>query len=199
MSVVSIMTSVIEELEESKLKCPPCLISLAQKYLIWECCPKWKKFKMVLFELVTDPFAELTITLCIVVNTVFMAMEHYPMTDAFDAMLQAGNIVFTVFFTMEMAFKIIAFDPYYYFQKKWNIFDCVIVTVSLLELSTSKKGSLSVLRTFRLVTSSLGHLGSSHSGSGKLTPRGQALCVWGLYRWFPTPFLFSWEQGKPWF
>ncbi|XP_040596093.1 sodium channel protein type 10 subunit alpha [Mesocricetus auratus] len=151
MSVVSIMTSVIEELEDSKLKCPPCLISLAQKYLIWECCPKWMKFKMVLFELVTDPFAELTITLCIVVNTIFMAMEHYPMTEAFDAMLQAGNIVFTVFFTMEMAFKIIAFDPYYYFQKKWNIFDCVIVTVSLLELSISKKGSLSVLRTFRLL------------------------------------------------
>ncbi|XP_060241045.1 sodium channel protein type 10 subunit alpha isoform X2 [Meriones unguiculatus] len=151
MSVVSIMTSVIEELEESRLRCPPCLISLAQKYLIWECCPKWIKFKMVLFELVTDPFAELTITLCIVVNTLFMAMEHHPMTDAFDAMLQAGNIVFTVFFTMEMAFKIIAFDPYYYFQKKWNIFDCVIVTVSLLELSISRKGSLSVLRTFRLL------------------------------------------------
>ncbi|CAH6777545.1 Scn10a [Phodopus roborovskii] len=151
MSVVSIMTSVIEELEDSKLRCPPCLISLAQKYLIWECCPKWMKFKMVLFELVTDPFAELTITLCIVVNTIFMAMEHYPMTEAFDAMLQAGNIVFTVFFTMEMAFKIIAFDPYYYFQKKWNVFDCVIVTVSLLELSISKKGSLSVLRTFRLL------------------------------------------------
>ncbi|KAL6065360.1 hypothetical protein STEG23_005990 [Scotinomys teguina] len=151
MSVVSIMTSVIEELEDSKLRCPPCLISLAQKYLIWECCPKWVKFKMVLFELVTDPFAELTITLCIVVNTIFMAMEHYPMTDAFDAMLQAGNIVFTVFFTMEMTFKVIALDPYYYFQKRWNIFDCVIVTMSLLELSIAKKGSLSVLRTFRLL------------------------------------------------
>lgn len=61
---------------------------------------------------------------------------------------------------MEMAFKIIAFDPYYYFQKKWNIFDCVIVTVSLLELSIAKKGSLSVLRTFRLVRSSLGHWGA---------------------------------------
>ncbi|XP_026635025.1 sodium channel protein type 10 subunit alpha isoform X2 [Microtus ochrogaster] len=151
MSVVSIMTSVIEELEDSKLRCPPCLLSLAQKCLIWECSPKWIKFKMVLFELVTDPFAELTITLCIVVNTVFMAMEYYPMTEAFEAMLHAGNIVFTVFFTMEMAFKIIAFDPYYYFQKKWNIFDCVIVTVSLLELSIARKGSLSVLRTFRLL------------------------------------------------
>ncbi|KAM6162736.1 sodium channel protein type 10 subunit alpha [Erethizon dorsatum] len=151
MSVVSIMTSVIEELEESEQRCPPCLTSLAQKYLIWECCPTWVKLKAVLFELVTDPFTELTITLCIVVNTVFMAMEHHGMSFAFESMLQIGNIVFTVFFTAEMVFKIIAFDPYYYFQKKWNIFDCIIVTVSLLELSMVRKGSLSVLRTFRLL------------------------------------------------
>ncbi|XP_033624024.1 sodium channel protein type 10 subunit alpha isoform X3 [Fukomys damarensis] len=151
MSVVSIMTSVIEELEESEHRCPVCLTSLAQKYLIWECCPTWVKLKAVLFELVTDPFAELIITLCIVVNTVFMAMEHSCMSPAFESMLQIGNIVFTIFFTAEMVFKIIAFDPYYYFQKKWNIFDSIIVTVSLLELSVVRKGSLSVLRTFRLL------------------------------------------------
>nr|XP_012597610.1 sodium channel protein type 10 subunit alpha isoform X2 [Microcebus murinus] len=151
MSVVSIITSVLEELEESEQRCPPCLTSLAQKYLIWECCPTWVRLKTVLFGLVTDPFTELTITLCIVVNTVFMAMEHHGMSPAFEAMLQTGNIVFTIFFTAEMVFKIIAFHPYYYFQKKWNIFDCIIVTVSLLELSVVRKGSLSVLRTFRLL------------------------------------------------
>ncbi|XP_034517659.1 sodium channel protein type 10 subunit alpha isoform X1 [Ailuropoda melanoleuca] len=151
MSVVSIMTSVLEEFEESERRCPPCLTSLAQKYLIWECCPTWVKLKRLLFGIVTDPFAELTITLCIVVNTVFMAMEHHGMSAAFEAMLQIGNIVFTVFFTAEMVFKIIAFDPYYYFQKRWNIFDCIIVTVSLIELGAAKKGSLSVLRTFRLL------------------------------------------------
>ena len=59
--------------------------------------------------------------------------------------------VFTVFFTAEMVFKIIALDPYYYFQKKWNIFDCIIVTVSLIELGAARKGSLTVLRTFRLM------------------------------------------------
>lgn len=58
-----------------------------------------------------------------------------------------------------MVFKIIAFDPYYYFQKRWNIFDCIIVTVSLIELGAAKKGSLSVLRTFRLVMFSLSALG----------------------------------------
>ncbi|XP_007943946.1 sodium channel protein type 10 subunit alpha [Orycteropus afer afer] len=151
MSVVSVMTSVLEELEESEKRCPTCFTNLAQKYLIWECCPTWVKLKMHLFGIVTDPFAELTITLCIVVNTVFMAMEYHGMSYTFETMLQTGNIVFTVFFTAEMVFKIIAFDPYYYFQKKWNIFDCIIVTVSLTELGFAKKGSLSVLRTFRLL------------------------------------------------
>ncbi|XP_045719704.1 sodium channel protein type 10 subunit alpha isoform X3 [Mirounga angustirostris] len=151
MSVVSIMTSVLEEFEESERRCPPCLTSLAQKYLIWECCPTWVKLKTLLFGIVTDPFAELTITLCIVVNTLFMAMEHHGMSTTFEAMLHIGNIVFTVFFTAEMVFKIIAFDPYYYFQKRWNIFDSIIVTVSLIELGAAKKGSLSVLRTFRLL------------------------------------------------
>ncbi|XP_055985321.1 sodium channel protein type 10 subunit alpha [Sorex fumeus] len=151
MSVVSIMTSVLEELEESKRRCPPCLTTLTQKYLIWECSPTWLKFKKILFEIVTDPFMELTITFCIVVNTVFMAMEHHGMSEEFETMLQTGNYVFTGFFTAEMVLKIIAFDPYYYFQKKWNIFDCVIVTISLMELGMAKKGSLSVLRTFRLL------------------------------------------------
>ncbi|OWK58503.1 Sodium channel protein type 5 subunit alpha [Lonchura striata] len=71
-----------------------------------------------------------------------------------------GNLVFTGIFTAEMILKIIALDPYYYFQKPWNIFDSVIVTLSLIELSfprhKSKKergkgGTLSVLRSFRLL------------------------------------------------
>ncbi|XP_012789522.2 sodium channel protein type 10 subunit alpha [Sorex araneus] len=151
MSVVSIMTSVLEELEESERRCPPCVTTLTQKYLIWECSPLWLKFKKILFEIVTDPFTELAVTFCIVVNTVFMAMEHHGMSREFETMLQIGNYVFTGFFTAEMVLKIIAFDPYYYFQKKWNIFDCIIVTISLMELGMSKKGSLSVLRTFRLL------------------------------------------------
>lgn len=69
------------------------MTSLARKYLIWDCCPTWVKLKTLLFATVTDPFAELTITLCIVVNTIFMAMEHYGMSPAFEAMLQIGNIV----------------------------------------------------------------------------------------------------------
>lgn len=46
-----------------------------------------------------DPFVDLAITICIVLNTLFMAMEHYPMTPEFDNMLSVGNLVSIFFFT----------------------------------------------------------------------------------------------------
>lgn len=51
-----------------------------------------------------------------------------------------------------MVLKLIAMDPYYYFQQGWNIFDGVIVCLSLMELGLSNVEGLSVLRSFRLVT-----------------------------------------------
>ncbi|OWK02821.1 hypothetical protein Celaphus_00010257 [Cervus elaphus hippelaphus] len=151
LSAVSVLTSALEELEESQRKCPPCWIRFAQHYLIWECCPLWISIKQKVKFMVMDPFADLAITMCIVLNTLFMALEHYNMTTEFEEMLQVGNLVFTGIFTAEMTFKIIALDPYYYFQQGWNIFDSIIVILSLMELGLSRMGNLSVLRSFRLL------------------------------------------------
>ncbi|NXB65195.1 SCN5A protein, partial [Struthidea cinerea] len=159
-SVVSIITSVLEEHEEAQRKCPPHLKKFALKYLIWDCCPLWLRIKEKVAAFIKDPFFDLTITLCIVMNTLFMALEHNNMSPTFKFMLKIGNLVFTGIFTAEMILKIIALDPYYYFQQPWNIFDSVIVTLSFIELSfpkhKSKKerqkgGTLSVLRSFRLL------------------------------------------------
>lgn len=43
--------------------------------------------------MVMDPFLDLGITICIVLNTLFMALEHYPMTEEFNTMLSVGNLV----------------------------------------------------------------------------------------------------------
>lgn len=40
-----------------------------------------------------DPFVDLAITICIVLNTLFMAMEHHPMTEEFKNVLAVGNLV----------------------------------------------------------------------------------------------------------
>ncbi|XP_044073556.1 sodium channel, voltage-gated, type I-like, alpha isoform X2 [Siniperca chuatsi] len=150
-SIVSVITSTMEELEESRQKCPPCWYNFAHTFLIWEWCPAWLKFKKVVKLIVMDPFVDLTITICIVLNTLFMSMEHYPMTRGFTRMLTVGNLVFTGIFTAEMVLKIVALDPYYYFQERWNIFDGIIVSLSLMDLCLEKVGGMSVLRSFRLL------------------------------------------------
>lgn len=81
------------ELEESQRKCPPCWYKFANTFLIWECSPKWIKIKEIVNLIVMDPFVDLAITICIVLNTLFMAMEHYPMTPDFEHMLSVGNLV----------------------------------------------------------------------------------------------------------
>uniref|UniRef100_A0A4W4HP60 Sodium channel protein n=1 Tax=Electrophorus electricus TaxID=8005 RepID=A0A4W4HP60_ELEEL len=151
LSATSYLTDAMEELEEAQQKCHPCWYVFAHKYLVWKCCPDWLKLKEWVKFMVMDPFLDLAITICIVLNTLFMALEHYPMTDEFNRMLSVGNLVFTGIFTAEMVFKIIALDPYYYFQQGWNIFDSFIVCLSLMELGLSNVEGLSVLRSFRLL------------------------------------------------
>ncbi|XP_076871731.1 sodium channel, voltage-gated, type I like, alpha b isoform X3 [Brachyhypopomus gauderio] len=151
LSVASILTNTMEELEESRQKCPPCWYKFANYFLIWDCCPMWLRVKELVNMVVMDPFVDLTITICIVLNTLFMAMEHYPMTPEFTDVLSVGNLVFTGIFTAEMCLKVIALDPYYYFQEGWNIFDGIIVSLSLMELGLANVEGLSVLRSFRLL------------------------------------------------
>ncbi|XP_053900183.1 sodium channel protein type 2 subunit alpha-like isoform X3 [Malaclemys terrapin pileata] len=151
MSIASILTNTMEELEESRQKCPPCWYKFANTFLIWDCCAPWLKVKHIVSLIVMDPFVDLAITICIVLNTLFMAMEYYPMTKHFHNVLSVGNLVFTGIFTAEMVLKLIAMDPYYYFQVGWNIFDGFIVTLSLVELFLSNVDGLSVLRSFRLL------------------------------------------------
>ncbi|XP_078079937.1 sodium channel protein type 4 subunit alpha-like [Mustelus asterias] len=151
-SVASMYSSArLDELEEAQQSCPPWWYKFANKFLIWDCCELWIKFKEILKFIVMDPFVDLGITICIVLNTLFMAMDHYPMTETFENMLSVGNLVFTGIFTAEMVFKLIALDPYYYFQVGWNIFDSIIVTLSLVELGLANVQGLSVLRSFRLL------------------------------------------------
>lgn len=50
-----------------------------------------------------DPFVELFITLCIVVNTLFMALDHHDMDKDMEKVLKTGNYV------SNMAFKYISY------------------------------------------------------------------------------------------
>uniref|UniRef100_A0A8C7FPW3 Sodium channel protein n=1 Tax=Oncorhynchus kisutch TaxID=8019 RepID=A0A8C7FPW3_ONCKI len=138
-------------LEEELRPCPPCWYKCSDVFLKWNCCVPWVTFKKWVHFIVMDPFMDLVITICIVLNIMFLAMEHYPMSIGFEEVLSVGNLVFIGIFTAEMVLKLIAMDPYYYFQVGGNIFDSIIVAISLMELWLADVEGLSVLRSFRLM------------------------------------------------
>ncbi|KAG8222484.1 hypothetical protein J437_LFUL000846, partial [Ladona fulva] len=120
-------------------------------FCVWDCCWPWLKFQEIVALIVFDPFVELFITLCIVVNTLFMALDHHDMNKDMERALKSGNYFFTATFAIEATMKLIAMSPKYYFQEGWNIFDFIIVALSLLELGLEGVQGLSVLRSFRLL------------------------------------------------
>ncbi|XP_035662883.1 sodium channel protein type 2 subunit alpha-like isoform X1 [Branchiostoma floridae] len=129
--------------------------TIAQKldriFCSWSCPPVWNKFANLCFLFICDPVMELFITLCIVLNTLFMAMDYHGKSEHMTYVLQQGNYAFTGIFAGEMVLKMIALGLKQYFTVGWNIFDSIIVTLSLVELGLEGVKGLSVLRSFRLL------------------------------------------------
>ncbi|XP_043344125.1 sodium channel protein type 7 subunit alpha [Cervus canadensis] len=141
----------VSELEKSRQRCPFCWYRCAKTLLIWDCSPCWLKLKEFVHGIIMDPFTDLFLIICIILNINFLALEHYPMSLESSNILSIGNVVFIGIFTTEMMFKIIALHPYGYFQVGWNIYDSLIVFHGLAELYLTNFHELAILRSFRVL------------------------------------------------
>ncbi|XP_068861825.1 sodium channel protein type 5 subunit alpha-like [Aphelocoma coerulescens] len=148
MSAATILT----DNSKSKLNCPTFWKNFPQKYLIWNCCPFWRAVKEKMKLIILNPFVDLLIMVCIILNTLFLAMEYPGMEPDYQRLISLSDQVFTLIFTVEMILKIIALDPYYYFQHKWNVFDSVVVLIGLASFGTNLS-PFRLLRIFKLAKS----------------------------------------------
>ncbi len=89
------------------------------------------KCQLFFFILTTNQKFDIAIMTVIVLNMVTMALEHYEMTKDFEDTLMYINQVFIAIFTMECAMKILGLRMYY-FKQAWNVFDFVVVVLSIL-------------------------------------------------------------------
>uniref|UniRef100_A0A8C5LKZ9 Sodium channel protein type 7 subunit alpha n=1 Tax=Jaculus jaculus TaxID=51337 RepID=A0A8C5LKZ9_JACJA len=140
-----------EELKTSRKKCPLCCYKFAKTLLVWNCCPCWIKLKEFVHKIITNPFSDLFLLTCILLNICFLALEHFPMSQETMCLLSIGNLVFIGIFTAEMILKIVAMHPYEYFQIKWNMFDSVIVFLGLAEIFLANLEGMALFRLFRML------------------------------------------------
>ena len=67
-----------------------------------------------------------TINLSIVLNTLVLAMDSYPIDMDLSKRLDAVNIMFFSVFFSEMVIKIVGLGPKIYILDRYNIFDAII-------------------------------------------------------------------------
>ena len=60
-----------------------------------------------------------------------MAVEYHNQPDELEDTLDYINQLFVAIFTMEFFFKLMAYR-FYYFKQPWNVFDFVVVIISIL-------------------------------------------------------------------
>ena len=87
----------------------------------------------------------------IVLNSLSMAIEYHGQPQALTNALEYSNFVFIGIFVLEMILKVFSDGYLNYIKNAYNLFDSVIVLMSIIELQESQSSGLSVLRTFRLL------------------------------------------------
>ncbi|XP_053680471.1 voltage-dependent T-type calcium channel subunit alpha-1G [Anopheles nili] len=141
--------------EEKPPKRSRCVRVLAT---VWRCFRRSCHLaRFVVKKLVDHKYFQQGILLAILINTLSMGIEYHDQPAELTAIVETSNIVFSGIFAVEMVLKVIAEGPFRYVANGFNVFDGVIVILSVVELAQAYLGEgqgssgLSVLRTFRLL------------------------------------------------
>ncbi|CAF3697645.1 unnamed protein product [Rotaria sordida] len=169
------------ELTTQKSRVIRSYLSRHCRQTILECLKKRENYSLYLFSpsnglrkifqrLIVQKSFDYLILFFIILNCITLAMERPSISPiSFERQfLNYSNYLFTAIFTVEMMIKVIAngliFGPNTYLHTSWNIMDGFLVIISVVDLITMNRGSitsptesdttshiLSMLRVFRLL------------------------------------------------
>ena len=95
------------------------------------------------------------IFICIVLNTICLALSWYGQPDEYKLYLAVFNYIFTAIYTLEFLIKVIAFKRAY-FDEYWNVFDFTIVVSAAIGIilegffNIDIGNATTIIRSFRI-------------------------------------------------
>ncbi|XP_054834792.1 voltage-dependent T-type calcium channel subunit alpha-1G isoform X2 [Eublepharis macularius] len=116
-----------------------------------KCLAFWNVVCETFRKIVDSKYFGRGIMIAILINTLSMGIEYHEQPEELTNALEISNIVFTSLFALEMLLKLLVYGPFGYIKNPYNIFDGIIVVISVWEIVGQQGGGLSVLRTFRLM------------------------------------------------
>ena len=99
-----------------------------------------KKCRCLLKQFIRLSIFENFLTVCVLINTIVMAMESYDIDEALSADLEFMNDIFTWIFIVEMTLKLLARGPKKYAREPMNLLDGGVVILSIVEIIMNALG-----------------------------------------------------------
>lgn len=98
---------------------------------------KKSRFLGFMYNTATNPFYNMMVFALILGNTITLTIDDFPQSLDKEAALAICNIFFTWAFTAEMIMKMVALGLQNYVKDNFNLFDCIVVVLSLLDFTIS--------------------------------------------------------------
>ncbi|CAG5122330.1 unnamed protein product, partial [Candidula unifasciata] len=89
------------------------------------------KLAALIYDITTDQKFDIVIMVIIILNMLTMMFEHNGMPAQLKEILHIFNLIFITIFTAECVLKLIGLR-WYYFKVPWNVFDFIVVVLSIL-------------------------------------------------------------------
>nr|CCA23261.1 hypothetical protein ALNC14_094040 [Albugo laibachii Nc14] len=116
----------------------------------------WHRLRSICATLVNARWFSALIIFCILLNTICLSLDQYPVNATRDAFTEKVNSILTFIFLIEFALKAVGFGWKSLKQDGYALFDGVIIIFSVTEFITNqtklshKSNGISALRTLRL-------------------------------------------------
>jgi len=109
------------------------------------------RVQLLFYNLSRNQKFDIFIMIFIMLNMITMAIEFEGMSAAYEKGLEYVNMTFLTIFTLECIIKVLGLRLYY-FKEPWNVFDFVVVVISLLsQYSLTRSFQQRVISLFVLV------------------------------------------------
>ena len=65
----------------------------------------------------------------IVLNTIIMGLEHHNQPETLSLLIEKFNVAFTIFFAIELFFKVFAYGVPTFIRDGFNMLDMIVVLI----------------------------------------------------------------------
>ena len=111
------------------------------------------QFQQYIIRLQSNKLFEFSVISIIILSALLIGVKTYDINPAVAQILAVLDVAITIFFLIEITLRFIAHDnKKQFFHNAWNIFDTIIVTVSLIPINESEFAFLArLIRIFRVL------------------------------------------------